>query len=190
MNKGSDLFAPHLYSKNVLAGMEFYNKAFNAVELRRFSNPDGSVHVAEMCIDGAIFHIHEEVSRKSQLSPESVHAVTSMIGIFVADPDTMVKNAIAAWGTLSSPMQDYDYGYRQGVVTDPFGHQWLLQKCRFPKKVAIYKERSRPFRALAMGSNSGAGRSPAQDDKVIPGLKGRDYAAVSLGVLNANISVF
>ncbi len=108
--------------------MEFYKKAFQAVELRRFSNSDGSVHVAEMEIDGAMFHIHEEVTRHSQLSPETVNAVTALIGIFVPDPDTMVKNALAAGGKLTSPLQDYDYGYRQGVVTDPSGHQWLIQK--------------------------------------------------------------
>ncbi len=121
-------FAPHLAVKNVLAAMEFYEKAFGAVELRRWSNPDNSVHVAEMSINGALFHIHEEVNGKSQLSPESVKAVTSLIGIFVPDPDTMVNNAIAAGGKVTSPVQSYDYGYRQGVVTDPFGHQWLVQK--------------------------------------------------------------
>ena len=53
----------------------------------RWSNPDGSVHVAEMSIDGAMFHIHEEVGRENQLSPETVQAVTSLIGMFVPDPD-------------------------------------------------------------------------------------------------------
>ena len=119
---------PHLQSRNVLAGMEFYKKAFGAVELRRWSNPDGSVHVAEMSIDGAMFHIHEEVARDKQLSPETVNAVTSLIGIFVPDPDLLANNAVLAGGQVTSPMQDYDYGYRQGVITDPFGHQWLLQK--------------------------------------------------------------
>jgi PhnB protein len=121
-------FAPHLAIKNVLAAMEFYQKAFGAVELRRWSNPDNSVHVAEMAINGALFHIHEEVNGKNQLSPETVKAVTSLIGIFVPDPDGMVNAAIAAGGTVTSPVQSYDYGYRQGVVTDPFGHQWLVQK--------------------------------------------------------------
>jgi PhnB protein len=27
-----------------------------------------------------------------------------------------------------SPLQTFEYGYRQGVVADPFGHQWLIQK--------------------------------------------------------------
>jgi len=122
------VFAPHLQSKNVLVGMEFYKKAFGAIELRRWSNPDGSVHVAEMSIDGALFHIHDEVAREQQLSPDTVKAVTCLIGIFVPDPDKMMNNAVLAGGKISSPMQDYDYGYRQGVVTDPSGHQWLIQK--------------------------------------------------------------
>jgi PhnB protein len=48
IDNSKTVFPPHLQSKNVLAGMEFYKKAFHAVELRRWSNPDGSVHVAEM----------------------------------------------------------------------------------------------------------------------------------------------
>lgn len=122
------VFAPHLISKNVLAGLEFYKKALDAIALRRWSNPDGSVHVAEMSIDGAIFHIHEETSRNHQLSPETVNAVTSLIGIFVNDPDRIMNNAVTAGAKVISPMQDYDYGYRQGVIVDPFGHQWLIQK--------------------------------------------------------------
>jgi PhnB protein len=120
-------FAPHLQIRNVLAAMEFYKDAFDAIELRRVTNPDGSVHVAEMSIDGALFHIHEEVAHKRQISPETAEAVTCLIGLFIADPDTMIRNAVAAGGRITSPLQDYDYGYRQGVVTDPFGHQWLIQ---------------------------------------------------------------
>jgi PhnB protein len=120
-------FAPYLQIRNVLPAMEFYEEAFGAIELRRVTNPDGSVHVAEMSIDGAMFHIHEEVAHKRQISPETANAVTSLIGLFVADPDTMIKKAVAAGGRITSPLQDYDYGYRQGVVTDPFGHQWLIQ---------------------------------------------------------------
>jgi PhnB protein len=122
------IFAPHLQTKNVLAGMEYYKKAFNAAELRRWTNPDGTVHVAEMSVDGAIFHIHEEVSGKKQMSPQTLTGVTNLIGIFVPDPDTMINRAVAEGGVLLSPMQDYDYGYRQGEVMDPDGHHWLIQK--------------------------------------------------------------
>ena len=54
---------PMLYMKDLAAAIEFYKKAFDAVELRRWTNDDGSVHVAEMSIHGALFHMHEESTR-------------------------------------------------------------------------------------------------------------------------------
>jgi PhnB protein len=122
------VFAPHLSLKNVLAGMEFYKKAFGAIELRRWSNDDGSVHVAEMEIDGAMFYLHEETPRTRELSPETVNAVTSLIGTFVPDPHAFVQKAVSAGARELNPVTDYDYGYRQGTIADPFGHQWLIQK--------------------------------------------------------------
>jgi PhnB protein len=121
-------FAPQLTIKVVLPAIDFYKHAFGAKELRRWSNPDGSVHVAEMEISGAMFHIHEESPKSKQLSPESVGVATSLIGIFVSEPHAVVKKAESAGGQITSPVQDYDYGYRQGIVVDPFGHQWLIQK--------------------------------------------------------------
>lgn len=121
-------FAPHLTVKDVRAAMEFYKNAFGANELRRWDNPDGSVHVAELTIDGALLHLHDEVARSSQLSPSTLQATTVLIGIFVDDPHAVVSRAVAAGGQQTSPVQDYDYGYRQGVVKDPAGHQWLIQK--------------------------------------------------------------
>jgi PhnB protein len=122
-------FAPHLYVKTVAAAIDFYRAAFGAVELRRWSNPDGSVHVVEMTLNGgALFHVHEERENAGQLSPETLRATTSQIGVFADNPDALFETAIAAGGKAINPMQDWDYGYRQGVIADPFGHQWLLEK--------------------------------------------------------------
>jgi PhnB protein len=124
----STFFAPHLAIKVLRPAMEFYQKAFDAVVVRTWDNADGSVHVAEMEILGALFHLHEEVPRSRQNSPESVNATTVLIGLFTPDPDRLMTQAAEAGGIVSSPIQDYDYGYRQGIITDPFGHQWLIQK--------------------------------------------------------------
>jgi PhnB protein len=121
-------FAPHLTIRVVKPAVEFYQKAFSAVLLRKWDNPDGTIHVAEMEIDGAIFHLHEEVTRKKQLSPEALDGTTSLIGLFTPDPDKLFNDAVAAGGRAVDTIQDYDYGYRQGTITDPFGHQWLIQK--------------------------------------------------------------
>src|SRR5258706_10499084 len=126
--KDTTYFAPQLTLKVLLPAMEFYKKAFGSIELRRWSNPDGSVHVAEMEMDGAMFHLHEESQQSKQLSPETVNATTLLIGVFVSDPQAVVKQAELAGGQISSPVQDYDYGYRQGIVVDPFGHHWMIQK--------------------------------------------------------------
>ena len=123
------LFAPMLYMKNVAAAIEFYKKAFGAVELRRWSNDDGSVHVAEMSLRNHLFHLHEEVSGKNELSPGTLNnATTVVIGLFVQDVDDLTEKAVNAGATLMHPPQDFDYGYRQASITDPFGHHWQIQK--------------------------------------------------------------
>ena len=73
--------------------IKFYQKAFDAIILKTWDNADGSVHVAEMEIQGALFHLHEEVSRSQQLSPETTKATTSLIGIFTPDTDRFMQQA-------------------------------------------------------------------------------------------------
>ena len=121
-------FAPILYLKNVAAAIEFYKNAFGAKELRRWSNDDGSVHVAEMIIENALFHIHEEVAGKAHLSPETLDGTCVVLGLFVTDPDKVMAKAIASGASETKKMQDCDYGYRQGNIKDPFGHQWTIEK--------------------------------------------------------------
>lgn len=121
-------FAPHLAIRVLQPAMEFYKKAFGAKVLRQWNNEDGSMHVAEMAIEGAMFHLHEEVLGYKQMSPESVAATTCLIGLFTSNPDKMVEGAAANGARITHPIQDYEYGYRQATVLDPFGHQWLIQK--------------------------------------------------------------
>lgn len=129
-SEGADatFFAPHLTVRNVLAELEFCRAAFGAVELRRWANSDGTLHVAELAITGALFHLHEEMPGNREKSPDSLNGTTSAIGLFVPDPAATVKQAVAAGARETSPVRDYDYGYRQGMITDPAGHVWLIQK--------------------------------------------------------------
>jgi len=117
-----------IYLKVVAPAIEFYKKAFDAVVLRQWNNDDGSVHVAEMSIDGALFHLHEEVTRNNELSPETLRGTCLAIGLFVDDVHGIMSKAVAAGGKELDPVRDYNYEYRQGCVADPFGHHWLLEK--------------------------------------------------------------
>jgi PhnB protein len=80
-----------------------------------------------MNIDGAMFHFHEQGANGETFSPEKYGGVTTTIGLMVADADALMDRAVAAGAIISSPMQSYDYGYRQGTIIDPLGHQWLIE---------------------------------------------------------------
>lgn len=121
------IFAPQLYIQHGVTDISFYEKAFGATELMRFTNDDGSIHVAELSINGALFHLHEEKATANQFSPESINGITTIIGLFVPDVDVVMHSAMVAGATLHSPAQDYDYGYRQGEIKDPFGHVWMIE---------------------------------------------------------------
>lgn len=120
------IFAPMLIIPNGITDVGFYTKAFGAEELRRWSNDDGSIHVVEFSINGAMFHLHEQWETKL-ISPQRAGASTVSINIFVDDVHAVVARAEAAGARITSPVQDYDYGYRQGDIVDPFGHCWQIQ---------------------------------------------------------------
>ncbi len=120
-------FAPQLYIKSGVTDIGFYVKGFGAIELRRWLNDDGSLHVAELSVEGALFHLHEESPAAGLFDPTRHHGTTTVIGLFVQDVTAFVNRAVAAGATIVSPVQDYDYGYRQGVIKDPFGHQWMIE---------------------------------------------------------------
>ncbi len=89
-------FAPMLYINSGIKNIDFYTNAFGAIELRRWSNDDGSIHVAELSIDGTMFHLHEEKPKAGQFSAERIKATTTALGLFVDDVDVVMQQAIAA----------------------------------------------------------------------------------------------
>jgi PhnB protein len=120
-------FAPQLIIPNGITDVDFYVQAFGAIELRRVSNSDNSIHVSELLVDNAIFHLHEETADSGFFSPKRHNGTTVTIGLFVPNVDTVMDRASAAGGEVVSPAQDYDYGYRQGKIRDPFGHIWMIE---------------------------------------------------------------
>lgn len=120
-------FAPELFIPERTSDISFYSKAFNAIEVKRWMNDDGTIHVAEFSISGAIFHLHEETSNHALFSPARHGGSTALIGLFVPDVDAFINHAQQNGAKVISPAQSYDYGYRQGVVEDPFGHRWMIE---------------------------------------------------------------
>jgi PhnB protein len=118
-------FAPMLIIPNGITDVSFYTYAFKAQEVRRFSNDDGTIHVVELNIGEAIFHLHEQW-QSGAVSPQEAGATTVSVGLFVDDVDEIVNKSVAAGAQLKSPPQDFEYGYRQANIIDPFGHYWEI----------------------------------------------------------------
>jgi PhnB protein len=119
------LILPTLSVRNAAAAVEFYKRAFGAVVLMRIDSPDGQV-VADMSIGGARFILADEAPEYDNKSPETLGGTPIRMGLQVADPDAVVRQAIAAGATEIYPVADQDYGYRLGRIKDPFGHHWEI----------------------------------------------------------------
>ena len=124
--KQKTTFAPQLIIDNGVTDISFYTNAFGANERQRWSNDDGSIHVAELEIDGILFHLHEQGKQKS--CPGKVGSSTVIVGLMVDDVQAVFDQAVAAGAKIISAVTDYDYLYRQGEIVDPFGHHWLIEK--------------------------------------------------------------
>jgi PhnB protein len=131
MESYNNIYVPVLAIKSGVADLEFYKKAFGATILWRLNNPDGTVHVAALAINGVVFRVHEEGSKS--LSPDKAGGTTVTIGLTTDDVHAVMEQAVAAGAVVLSPVIDYEYGYRQGEIRDPFGHQWIIEKLFNPE---------------------------------------------------------
>ena len=121
-------FAPHLNIPPATFDISFYSSAFGAEEKQRWSNDDGSIHVAEFSLGGMLFHLHEAMPGTTNFTPAYCSGTTSTIGVFVPDVHAFFNRAVKAGAKVVHPVTDYDYGYRQGELTDVFGHPWLIEQ--------------------------------------------------------------
>jgi PhnB protein len=119
---------PFLAVRDVPTAVDFYERAFGAVEPgERVVAPDGA-QVAVLEILGTPVGLATEAPQLGTPSPETVGATTVRISIHAGDPDGLQAHAVAAGATEMFPVADQPYGMRQGRVVDPFGHHWLIGK--------------------------------------------------------------
>ena len=118
---------PFLTVKAARAVVEFYKKAFGAIELSRQSTPSGQF-IIEMSLDGERFYAVDENPAGFNLSPTTLGGTSVRLSLIVADPDAVAARAVAAGAKIIFPIADQPYGMRQGRVADPEGHHWLIGK--------------------------------------------------------------
>lgn len=119
---GYEGITPYLICKNASAAMDFYKRAFGAVELFRIGSDEMIGH-AEMKIGNAIFMLADEFPPMAQ-SPETIGGSPVSLYIYVEDVDAFAEKAIAEGAEVLKPVADQFYGDRSCGLKDPFGHMW------------------------------------------------------------------
>ena len=126
MREGFHTATPYMITKNAAAAMEFYGKAFGAVEIGRHADPDGKVRHGEFKIGDSPFMICDEFDQfPGMRGPETPGRSPVQIFLYVDDVDATAAQAQAAGATLFHPLQDQPYGPSGGLL-DPFGHTWWV----------------------------------------------------------------
>jgi PhnB protein len=123
---GYQAATPYLCVKDAAAAIEFYKKAFGAIELLRIVGPDGKVGHAEMKIGNAPIMLSDEYPEMQVVSPQTLGGSSVTIMIFFEDVDALAKQAVAAGAKLVRQVEDQFYGDRSGLLEDPFGHRWSV----------------------------------------------------------------
>jgi PhnB protein len=116
---------PYLICSGAAKAIEFYKKAFGAVELFRMDAPGGMIGHAEMRIgDHAIFMLADECPQMGAKSAKTIGGTPVSIYIYVKDVDAFAKRAIDAGIKVLRPVTNQFYGDRSCGFEDPFGHSW------------------------------------------------------------------
>ena len=117
---------PLLSLRRGAEAIDFYKRAFGAVERFRIQNDKGEV-VAQLSVDGAEFWVADESPAHANFSPETLGGGTIRLLLVVSDPDAIFAQALNAGATRVSPVE-VQHGWRVGRVVDPFGHHWEICK--------------------------------------------------------------
>jgi PhnB protein len=120
--------SPYLSVRDAAQAIDFYKAAFGAVERFRLTDKkSGKVVHAELLIQGSLIMLAEENPQWGNKSPGTLGGTPVTFSLIVKNADTAFDRAVAAGATVLMPLADQFYGFRSCSVSDPFGHQWMLQ---------------------------------------------------------------
>jgi PhnB protein len=123
---GYSSVTPYIICSDAVAALDFYTRAFGAVETLRLAMPDGSIAHAEFRIGNAMLMLGQENPEWGTKSPTTLGGSPCGFMIYVPDCDAAFAQALGCGATVEKPLADQFYGDRSGSVVDPFGHIWTL----------------------------------------------------------------
>ena len=123
---GMHSVTPHLVCAGAADAIEFYKKAFGAVETSRLPGPSGKLMHASIRIGDSTLMLVDEFPDWNSFGPKSLKGTAVTIHLYVEDVDAVTARAVAAGAKVIMPVEDMFWGDRYGVLEDPFGHKWSV----------------------------------------------------------------
>jgi uncharacterized glyoxalase superfamily protein PhnB len=123
---GMHSVTPHLICAGAADAIEFYKKAFGAVDLGRLPGPKGRLMNAAIRIGDSTVMLVDEMPEWGAFGPKSLKGSPVTIHLYVQDVDASVARAVAAGAKITMPLDDMFWGDRYCKVEDPFGHHWSI----------------------------------------------------------------
>ncbi len=122
--EGMHTITPHLVCSGGGEAMDFYKRAFDAVELGRMQDPNGKLMHGMMRIGDSTIMLVDEYPEWGSVSPKTLKGTPVTLHLYVEDVDAFGEKAVQAGAKVIMPIADQFWGDRYGVLEDPFGHRW------------------------------------------------------------------
>jgi uncharacterized glyoxalase superfamily protein PhnB len=124
--EGMRTVTPHLICAGAADAIEFYKKAFGAVELTRMPGSDGKVMHASIRIGDSVIMLNDEFPEWGSFGAKHFKGSPVIIHLYVENADATFDQAVRAGAKITMPLEDMFWGDRYGKLEDPFGHQWSI----------------------------------------------------------------
>ena len=124
--EGMHTVTPHLVCANALEAMDWYTRAFGAVDMGRMLGPDGKLMHGMMRLGDGHIMLGEENMGCGAAGPKTLNGSPVTLHLYVEDADKTFADAIAAGATSRMAVEEMFWGDRYGVLQDPWGHSWSV----------------------------------------------------------------
>ena len=125
---------PYLVVSDARGAVEFYKKAFGAVqdgEAHTMPGGDKVMHV-RVVINGGLVMLADDFSSMKpgcrSETPEALGGSPITLALQLEDAQSFWDRAVAGGATVTMPLADMFWGDRYGQVVDPYGHKWSISQ--------------------------------------------------------------
>ncbi len=116
--EGYTSVSPYLVVNGAAETIRFLETVFDAMELRHYQRPDGTVMHAEIGLDDSVIMLADP--------PEGTEPHAAHVHIYVADVDATYAKAIAAGATSVQAPEQHDDEDKRGGIRDSGGTTWWI----------------------------------------------------------------